>query len=299
MFSTLDDREIDGLLSGQPTANPELAPLVEVVATLRRSVGDIVPTMSASLRAQLRATPVVPITARQAGRSALYKAGAVAAAALAVVGLGVGASQNRLPSGLQDVLSSTADIIGIHVPAASERGHGGSDADDAGKSGSSNGNDDGVPGGGNDNTNGGATPADPGTPGDKAPATPATPPEQSNATPGDKAGTPNENVDRGNDSIGDTAPPPAVTPPPPPSTVPTPPTTEDAPTVEPEQEATELGNGNASANGAENGIGATGAQGNGPGGENGNGAGTDNGGGRPDTTFTAAGNGPPADVLAR
>jgi hypothetical protein len=289
MFSTLDDREIEGLLSGQPTANPELAPLVELVATLRRSVGEVVPTMSASLRAQLRATPVVPITVGQAGRSALYKAGAAAAAAVVVVSLGVGASQNRLPSGLQDVLSSTANILGIDVPAASERSDRGSQDDDAGKSGSSQGNDDGVPGGGNDNTSGGATPADPGTPGDNAPATPATPPEQSNGTPGDgPPATPTDTGDRGNDSIGDPPPSTPVTTPEPPAPAPAPaPVPESAPVVD--EEAQELGNGNASPNGEEHRIGATGAG-------NGNGPGADNGGGPP-STINAAGNGPPADRL--
>jgi hypothetical protein len=287
MFSTLDDREIEGLLSGQPTANPELAPLVELVATLRRSVGEVVPTMSASLRAQLRATPVVPITAGQAGRSALYKAGAVAAAAAVIASLGVGASQNRLPSGLQDVLSSTANILGIDVPAASERGDHGSQDDDAGKSGSSQGNDDGVPGGGNDNTSGGATPADPGTPGDNAPATPATPPEQSNGTPGGAPpATPTDTGDPGTDTAGDPPPStPVTTPEPPPPAPPPPP--ESAPVVE--EEAQELGNGNASPNGEEHGIGATAAG-------DGDNPGADNGGGPP-STVNAAGNGPPADRL--
>lgn len=307
MFSTLDDREIEGLLSGQPTANAELAPLVELVATLRRSVGEVVPTMSASLRGQLRTTPVVPITARQAGRSALYKAGAVAAAVLAVVGLGVGASQNRLPSSLQDVLSSTADIIGIHVPATSERGSSRAHADESGTGGtSSKGNDDGEPGGGNDNTTGGAVPADPGTPGDHAPATPATPPEQSSGTPGEHdAGPPDEHSDP--DTVAEPAQPPVTTPepastvPPPPEPEPEPPA---APEVEPE-EATGPGNNiastNASTTGTERSARATGAgeTGNGPAGEQSSAAvGTDQGrGGPPEAKFTAAEHGPPADVL--
>jgi hypothetical protein len=185
MFSTLDDHEVDGLLAGLPPDDADLAPLAEVAAMLRRSAAEErVPTMSATLRAQLAGPPVVALAARRASRSALIKAGAAAAAAVAVVTLGVGATQNRLPAGLQDVLSSTANLVGIHVPTADERpshSNGGSEpsdhapeADDPGHEGT---------------TPGGATPADPGTPGDKEPATPATPPEQSNGTPGENNGT--------------------------------------------------------------------------------------------------------------
>jgi hypothetical protein len=179
-FSALDDHEVDGLLAGLPPDDADLAPLAEVAAMLRRSAAaERVPTMSATLRAQLAGPKVVAIAARQAGRSALIKAAAAAAAAAAVVTLGVGATQNRLPSGLQDVLSSTANLVGIHVPTAAERpshSNGGSEpSDDV---------DDQDPGH-QGTTPGGATPADPGTPGDKEPATPATPPAQSDGRPGE------------------------------------------------------------------------------------------------------------------
>ena len=123
MFSALDDREVDDLLAGVPTADADLAPMTELVAALRRSV--IVapaPRMSAALRAQLTASPITAISARRAGRSSMFKAAAVAAA-VAVVALGVGASQNRLPTLVQDVVSSTADLVGIQVPTVAERGN--------------------------------------------------------------------------------------------------------------------------------------------------------------------------------
>ncbi len=124
MFSTLDEDVVDALLAGDPTSDTDLAPISELAAALRRSrAAEPAPTMSPALRAQLSPRPVsVPLVARRAGRGALTRAGAVAAAAsVVVVGLGVGASQNRLPTALQDVVSSTAELVGIDVPTTQER----------------------------------------------------------------------------------------------------------------------------------------------------------------------------------
>jgi hypothetical protein len=187
VFSALDDHEVDALLAGSTPADADLAPVAEVAQALRRrAAAEPVPPMSDSLRAQLNAPGVVSLAAHRATRGALIKAGAAAAAVIAVAALGVGASQNRLPAGLQDVVSSTADLVGIDLPHAADRGQG---DDHRSEQGDDNAKDDTAPdngqGDGNDGdpgydgtTPGGATPADPGTPGDKEPATPATPPDK-------------------------------------------------------------------------------------------------------------------------
>jgi hypothetical protein len=127
---------------------------------------------------------------------------AVAAAVAALALVGVGAAQNRLPSGVQDVVSSTADLVGIDVPRSDER-HADDDSDDGtsdevpstegtevpGSTEQQNQGDPGYEG----TTPGGANPADPGTPGDKEPATPATPP----SNPGNAGGSSSGNANNG------------------------------------------------------------------------------------------------------
>ena len=180
MFSTLDDHEVDALLAGTPVADGDLAPIADVVRALRGlAEREPVPPMSDALRAQLAAAPVVPIGINRAMRTSFVKASAAAAVAAAVALMGVGAAQNRLPSSVQDIVSSTADLVGVNVPRADQRHAHSSSV------GNGNGND-GIPGY-DGQTPGGATPADPGTPGDKTPATPATPPAGSNGgRPADK-----------------------------------------------------------------------------------------------------------------
>ena len=183
MFSTLDDHEVDALLAGDMPADEELAPIAEVALALRRSAAaEPVPPMNAALLDQLAHPPVVALDTRRAVWSSLAKASAAAAVAAAVALVGVGASQNRLPTGLQDVVSSTADVIGLDVPRTDERGteHRSDAGDDHAKDGTApndDGSNDGTPGY-DGTTPGGADPADPGTPGDLEPATPATPPAE-------------------------------------------------------------------------------------------------------------------------
>lgn len=178
MFGTLDDDSIDALLRGRaPEGNPDLDPVAVVVQRLRESAAqEPVPAMSAALRAQLLQPHVVPLVPAAHARRSLRAGVLVAAAAVAVALLGVGAGQNRLPTNVQDAVSSVADVVGIDVPRAEERteskGRSGAD-DDHGATGQ-----DGSTGGGA-GPGGPAVPADPGQPGDKEPATPATPPEHS------------------------------------------------------------------------------------------------------------------------
>lgn len=164
MAAIYDDVTVEALLAGEPTADDALAPLVPVIGALRaRAAAEPVPVMGAELRAQLaKDAVVVPLVPRRAVRSLVAK-GAAAAAIVSVGLVGVAAAQNRLPADLQDVVSSTAGIVGIDVPSAGERGHVDHTQLERGRY------EDGT-------TPGGATPADPGTPGDKEPATPATPP---------------------------------------------------------------------------------------------------------------------------
>ena len=119
----------------------------------------------------------------------------MAAATAATVLLGVGAAQNRLPAGVQDVVSSTAELVGIHLPHADERGaehRQDGDVVDADQRGG-----DGQPGY-DGVTPGGADPADPGVAGDKEPATPATPPDQ--GAQGGNERTPSSTVPEGPDN---------------------------------------------------------------------------------------------------
>jgi hypothetical protein len=197
MIEMLDEREVDALLGGTAPAE-ELAPVAAVVTLLReRAAAEPAPPMSATLRAQLYAPPVVSLHAHRAARFALVRA-AVAASVAALALVGVGAAQNRLPSGVQDVVSSTAELVGIDVPRSDER-HLTDDGSDDGTS-------DEVPSteapgstelqgdpGHEGTTPGGATPADPGTPGDKEPATPATPP----SNPGNAGGNSDGNANNG------------------------------------------------------------------------------------------------------
>jgi len=169
----LDDAGTDALLRGE-ASDAELTPLAHVVRRLRESVAaEALPPMSAALRAQIEAPLVVPLHARRVARRSLARA-AVAAVAAAVALVGAGAAQNRLPSGLQDVVSSAVEIVGIEVPRSADRLTEDDDEVDGGSSDAPA--NDGEPGY-EGTTPGGADPADPGTPGDKEPAVPATPPE--------------------------------------------------------------------------------------------------------------------------
>lgn len=179
MFSTLDDDVVDALLEGHaPDDAAELDELGAVMRRLRASAAtEPVPSMSAALRAQILQPNVVPLVPAARARPSLRTGVLIAAAAAIVALIGVGAEQNRLPSGVQDVVSSVADIVGLDVPRAEERGDATGDDD------STDAEDGAVDGQGRPEvTNGGATPADPGEPGDKEPATPATPPEHSSGS---------------------------------------------------------------------------------------------------------------------
>lgn len=190
-FSALDDRDIDSLLSGDAPADGELAPIADLARALRSSAAaEPVPTMGPALQAQLAGGAVVAMDVARAARTTLVKAGAAAAVAAIVALTGVGAAQNRLPAGVQDVVSSTAELVGLDFPHADERGDDDDavDADDRG--------DDGQPGY-DGITPGGADPADPGVPGDKEPATPATPPDKGQPT---KDSTPSSTVSERPDS---------------------------------------------------------------------------------------------------
>lgn len=214
-FSTRGDDEIDALLAGTSPAGSDLAPVGEVVRALRGlAAGEPAPAMSASLRAQLDSPIVVAMGIRRARRAELVKAAVVAVAA-AVALVAVGASQNRLPTAIQNVVSSTADLVGVDVPRSDERGAGREDLDSSdpggvegnaeGHDGNStvNGANDGTPGY-DGVTPGGSDPADPGTAGDHEPATPAVPPADSNGGGGgdsqpkpDQATTTTTTVPRG------------------------------------------------------------------------------------------------------
>lgn len=171
-LSALSDPEVDSLLSGSvPLDSDDLAPIAEVARALRRRVlEDDVPEMSDDLRRQLTDAVLVPLAPRSALRLAVVKTAAAAAAVAAVV-VGVGASQNSLPAGMQNAVSSAAELVGVEVPRADVR----DDADpvETQRSRDAEGR-----------TPGGATPADPGTPGDGEPAAPATPPDNGNDDPG-------------------------------------------------------------------------------------------------------------------
>lgn len=202
-IADLDDAGTDALLRGE-ASGAELTPLAHVVRRLRESVAaEALPPMSAALRAQIDAPLVVPLHARRVARRSLAQA-AVAAVAVAVALVGAGAAQNRLPGGLQDVVSSAVEVVGIDVPRSADRHAADDEVDDEvddgveqeGEGGPSDarGND-GEPGY-EGTTPGGAVPADPGTPGDKEPAVPATPPEDNGQgdPPGPPASLPGNNA---------------------------------------------------------------------------------------------------------
>lgn len=181
MLEALDDQQMAAVLDGSGAVDG-LDAVVEVLRRLRASAAaEPVPPMSAALRALLDEQTVVPRPVRTIARGALVRA-AIAATVAAVALLGAGAAQGRLPSGIQDVVSSTAELVGIDVPRSEDRGTSGSGTEDrgadapgaeerdpAGPAASNPGNDGSAPGD--------PDRADPGTPGDHQPATP---PEGSN-----------------------------------------------------------------------------------------------------------------------
>jgi hypothetical protein len=170
-FTDLDEDRADALLGGPSSMPPVgLAGLVEVVEALRmRRAAEPVPPMAPALRAQVAARAGVPLNARRSARRALV----LAAAAAAVVAFGVGAAQNRLPAGIQDVVSSTVEHVGVHVHTSDERGQGHEHRSDVADTHAQDGV---APTPGHEGTTpGGATPAVPNGPGE--PATPAVPAE--------------------------------------------------------------------------------------------------------------------------
>lgn len=122
-LDALDDQQMDALLGGSVLVE-ELAPVAEVMRRLRQSaIDEPLPPMGATLRALLDEPPAR--RARHApgpSRHAVVKAAAVAAA---VAVLAAGAAENRLPAGIQDVVSSSANLVGISVPRAEDRHAGG------------------------------------------------------------------------------------------------------------------------------------------------------------------------------
>jgi hypothetical protein len=123
-FTDLDEDAADAVLDGASSASTPAgaAGLVEVVEALRRRrAAEPVPPIGGALRAQIDRADVVTLAARRSARRALVLA---AAAAAAVVAFGVGAAQNRLPAGIQDVVSSTVEHVGVHVGTSEERGQG-------------------------------------------------------------------------------------------------------------------------------------------------------------------------------
>lgn len=179
MLDALDEQQMDALLGGSVIVE-ELAPIAEVVRRLRQSAdSEPVPPMSATLRALLDEPQVgVGRHARGSSRHVFLKA---AAAAVAVALLAAGAAENRLPAGIQDVVSSSAELVGISVPRSEDR-HAeglGTERPDVG-----------VPDPRDDDsspdhegaTPGGAETPTPGTPGDSGPSTEPAPNEGSGTT---------------------------------------------------------------------------------------------------------------------
>jgi hypothetical protein len=214
-ITTLTDSEVDDLLAGTiPGGNDDLAPLAGLATVLRGSALEEQPSIGPELRRQLHAaappSDLAPV--HHLGRRAAVWTGAAAAAALVV--LGVGAQGDVLPASVQDVVSSTAERIGIDLPRSADRDQPGrsdeappvergpvegEDPTDHAPAGPAAGRGDGA--GSQDRPSGGpadrpahstppaqpatpATPAQPGAPGQPAtPATPATP-----AQPGQPGG---------------------------------------------------------------------------------------------------------------
>lgn len=171
-FTDLDEDIADAVLDGRPAASSaSLADLVDVVGALRRRrAAEPVPPMAPTLRAQIDGGQVVALAARRGVRRALILA---AAAAAAVVAFGIGAAQNRLPAGIQDVVSTTAERVGVHVGTSEERGQGHQHRSDVADTHAQDGVDR-APGY-DGTTPGGAIPAVPNGAGE--PAIPAVPPE--------------------------------------------------------------------------------------------------------------------------
>lgn len=120
MLDALDEQQMDALLGGSALVE-DLAPLAEVVQRLRQSAdSEPVPPMSATLRALLDEKPPVGV-ARYVPGSSRHAALKAVAAAVAVALLAAGAAENRLPAGIQDVVSSSADLVGISVPRSEHR----------------------------------------------------------------------------------------------------------------------------------------------------------------------------------
>jgi hypothetical protein len=195
----LEDHEIDALLAGEPSADPELAPISDLARALRtRAAWEPLPPLGRPLRDQLAAGPGGGAPRRGAQRSLLAAAAAVVVTGLAAVT--VGAAQNRLPADLQDVVASTAELVGLDVPTSEERSAATPEDERRDDAGAVHGQDEEAPGdpptqGGGDSsgdrtTPGGAMPADPGVPMDAEPATPAAPPAA--ATVPDAQGPPED-----------------------------------------------------------------------------------------------------------
>ncbi len=188
-FTELPDHEVDALLGGSvPEGLGDLAPVAEVAAALRqRAQLEEAPPMSAALRAQLDGATVVPIDRARLVRRPLL--GAAAAAAVVLLALVLGASQEVLPDSVQRVVSSVADRIGLDLPSPDD------ELDDSVPASAESD----APGETPGETPGGATPADPGDPGD--PATPATPPSGQGGGNGNAGGVDPGEVD--NNGLGD------------------------------------------------------------------------------------------------
>ena len=190
-FTLLPDHEVDALLEGRVLPeHGDLAPVAALAAELRRRAAqEPVPPMSEALRAQIVAGPgaaVVPLDRARLVRRPLI--GAAVAAAVVLVALVAGASQEVLPDSVQRIMSSVAERVGIDLPSPD---------DPETSDGSSRDGEPGAP----EQTPGGAVPADPGTPGDGQPATPATPPAgggQSNGGGVDPETVDNNGIGNGN-----------------------------------------------------------------------------------------------------
>ena len=207
----LEDHEVDALLAGEPSVDPELAPISDLARALRSRVArEPLPPLGQALRDQLAAGPARG-TPRGTRRSLLAAAAAVVVAGLAAVT--VGAAQNRVPADLQDAVASTAELVGIDVPTSEERPAAATPGDERRDAGATHGQDDGAPGdpptqdgdvsSEDATTPGGATPADPGVPKDAEPATPAVPPDPPAAGTVPDAPGPPQDPSSGDDARGD------------------------------------------------------------------------------------------------
>ena len=203
VFDELDEDMTEQVLRGRAEEiDPELRDVARVVAALRAGAAtEPVPEMSSALRARLRVGPDPVVVAHRRARRALVLAAACAAV---VVALGIGAAQNRLPAGVQDAVSSTAEVVGLDVPSSDDRHAEEEDGAEDTRRGQGGGGPVGdVPSGGRDDgaavgplgeagqpppsTPGGAIPADPAGSG---PAVPASPPDKVDEPAADPVGPP-------------------------------------------------------------------------------------------------------------